>query len=127
MEWQRRGQLERIADPRILGEVNENSLRKFAETAERCLADYGQERPSMADVLWNLEYCLQLQETHVRRDAFEDSGAVGAQFPEDVVVPRWVPSATSFMTTADPDDSAVTGVGAVDSKVFSQLSGGEGR
>jgi hypothetical protein len=33
--WQRRGQLERIADPRILGEVNENSLRKFAETAER--------------------------------------------------------------------------------------------
>lgn len=127
VEWQRRGQLERIADPRILGEVNENSLRKFAETAERCLADYGQERPSMADVLWNLEYCLQLQETHVRRDAFEDSGAVGAQFPEDVVVPRWVPSSTSFMTTADPDDSAVTGVGAVDSKVFSQLSGGEGR
>jgi serine/threonine protein kinase len=125
--WQRRGQLDRIADPRILGEVNENSLRKFAETAERCLADYGQERPSMADVLWNLEYCLQLQETHVRRDAFEDSGAVGAQFPEDVVVPRWVPSSTSFMTTGDPDDTAVTDVGVVNSKVFSQLSSGEGR
>ncbi|CAN6321674.1 unnamed protein product [Urochloa humidicola] len=132
-EWaaasQRRGQLDRIADPRIAGQVNENSLRKFAETAERCLADYGQDRPSMGDVLWNLEYCLQLQETHVRRDAFEDSGAVGAQFPEDVVVPRWVPSSTSFLTTGDPDDTAVsiTDVNAANSKVFSQLSGGEGR
>ncbi|XP_066306588.1 probable receptor-like protein kinase At5g24010 [Miscanthus floridulus] len=125
--WQRRGQLDRIADPRILGEVNENSLRKFAETAERCLADYGLERPSMGDVLWNLEYCLQLQETHVRRDAFEDSGAVGAQFPEDVVVPRWVPLSTSFMTTDDPDDTVVTDVGVANSKVFSQLSSGEGR
>ncbi|CAN6302503.1 unnamed protein product [Urochloa humidicola] len=132
-EWavasQRRGQLDRIADPRIAGQVNENSLRKFAETAERCLADYGQDRPSMGDVLWNLEYCLQLQETHVRRDAFEDSGAVGAQFPEDVVVPRWVPSSTSFLTTGDPDDTAlsITDVNAANSKVFSQLSGGEGR
>ncbi|CAN6290852.1 unnamed protein product [Urochloa humidicola] len=130
-EWavasQRRGHLHRIADPRIAGQVNENSLRKFAETAERCLADYGQDRPSMGDVLWNLEYCLQLQETHVRRDAFEDSGAVGAQFPEDVVVPRWVPSSTSFLTTGDPDDTAVTDVNAANSKVFSQLSAGEGR
>lgn len=127
--WQRRGQLDKIADPRIAGQVNENSLRKFAETAERCLADYGQERPSMGDVLWNLEYCLQLQETHVRRDAFEDSGAAGAQFPEDVVVPRWVPSSTSFLTTGDPDETAVsvTDVGAANSKVFSQLSSGEGR
>jgi serine/threonine protein kinase len=134
-EWavtlQRRGQLDKIADPRIAGQVNDNSLRKFAETAERCLADYGQERPSMGDVLWNLEYCLQLQETHVRREAFEDSGAAGSQFPEDVVVPRWVPSstATSFLTTGDADDTAVsvTDVNAADSKVFSQLSSGEGR
>ncbi|WVZ55252.1 hypothetical protein U9M48_005937 [Paspalum notatum var. saurae] len=126
VKWQQRGQLDRIADPRIAaqGPVNENSLRKFAETAEKCLADYGQDRPSMGDVLWNLEYCLQLQETHVRRDAFDDSGAVGAQFPDDVVVPRWVPSSTSFLTT---DDSVVTDVGAANSKVFSQLSAGDGR
>jgi len=134
-EWavacHRRGQLAKAADPRIvLAQVNDNSLRKFAETAVRCLADYGQERPSMGDVLWNLEYCLQLQETHVRRDAFEDSGAVGAQFPDDVVVPRWVPSSsTSFLTTGDTDETAVsvTDVGGVNSKVFSQLSSGEGR
>jgi serine/threonine protein kinase len=131
-EWaltlRRRGQLDKIADPRIAGQVNENSLRKFAETAERCLADYGQERPSMGDVLWNLEYCLQLQETHVRRDAFEDSAAAGAQFPENVVVPRWVPSSTSFLTTGDSDKTAVSvnDVNAGHSKVFSQLSSGSG-
>ncbi|RLN40043.1 putative receptor-like protein kinase [Panicum miliaceum] len=71
----------------------------------------------------------RLQETHVRRDAFEDSGAAGAQFPDDVVVPRWVPSSTSFLTTGDPDETvvSVTDVGAANSKVFSQLSSGEGR
>jgi hypothetical protein len=79
-------------------------------------------------VLWNLEYCLQLQETHVRRDAFEDSAAAGAQFPENVVVPRWVPSSTSFLTTGDSDKTAVSvnDVNAGHSKVFSQLSSGSG-
>ncbi|CAL5053415.1 unnamed protein product [Urochloa decumbens] len=120
VEWalasRQRGQLDEIVDPRIIGQIDEHSLRKFAETAERCLADYGQERPSMVDVLWNLEYCLNLQETHWPRDAFEDSGA---QFPEDVVVPRRVPSPTS-----NPDD-----VGVANSKLFSQsqLCSGMGR
>ncbi|KAK3148525.1 hypothetical protein QOZ80_3BG0296150 [Eleusine coracana subsp. coracana] len=123
LRWQRQGQVHKIADPRIAGQVNENSLRKFAETAAKCLADYGSDRPSMGDVLWNLEYCLQLQETHVNRDAFEDSGAAATQFPEDVVVPRWMPSSTSFLNV--DDDSAVTDV--ANSKVFSQLSSADGR
>uniref|UniRef100_J3LJG0 Protein kinase domain-containing protein n=2 Tax=Oryza brachyantha TaxID=4533 RepID=J3LJG0_ORYBR len=128
-EWavslQQKGQLDKIADPRIAGQVNVNSLRKFAETAEKCLADYGLDRPSMGDVLWNLEYCLQLQETHVKRDAFEDSGAVATQFPADVVVPRWVPSSTTFLM--DDADESMTDTGVANSKAFSQLSAGDGR
>ncbi|KAF0911112.1 hypothetical protein E2562_005485 [Oryza meyeriana var. granulata] len=128
-EWavnlQQKGQLGKITDPRIAGQVNDNSLRKFAETAEKCLADYGLDRPSMGDVLWNLEYCLQLQETHVNRDAFEDSGAVATQFPADVVVPRWMPSSTSFLM--DDADESMTETGIANSKAFSQLSCGDGR
>uniref|UniRef100_M8BK11 Receptor-like protein kinase HERK 1 n=1 Tax=Aegilops tauschii TaxID=37682 RepID=M8BK11_AEGTA len=122
------GKLDKIADARIAGEVNDNSLRKFAETAERCLADYGADRPSMGDVLWNLEYCLQLQETHVNRDAFEDSGAVATQLPADVVVPRWVPSSTSLLMMDDADEAGLSMTELADSQVFSQLNArGEGR
>ena len=59
----------------------------------------------------------------MRREAFEDSGAATTQFPEDVVVPPWMQSSTSFLTV--DDETAVTGV--TNSKVFSQLSIGDGR
>ncbi|PKA61871.1 Receptor-like protein kinase HERK 1 [Apostasia shenzhenica] len=62
MKWQKRGELDQIIDARISGSIKPDSLRKFGETVEKCLADFGVERPSMGDVLWNLEYALQLQE-----------------------------------------------------------------
>nr|XP_029123905.1 receptor-like protein kinase HERK 1 isoform X1 [Elaeis guineensis] len=62
MKWQKRGELKQIVDTRIAGTVRSDSLRKFGETVEKCLADYGVERPTMGDVLWNLEYVLHLQE-----------------------------------------------------------------
>ncbi|KAL5218379.1 hypothetical protein ABZP36_019063 [Zizania latifolia] len=64
-EWATRrlkeGELDRIVDQRIAGTIRPDSLKKFADTAEKCLAEYGVERPTMGDVLWCLEYALQLQ------------------------------------------------------------------
>ncbi|EES17770.1 receptor-like protein kinase HERK 1 [Sorghum bicolor] len=62
IKWQKRGELDQIVDQRIAGTVRPEALRKFGETVEKCLAEYGVERPTMGDVLWNLEFVLQLQE-----------------------------------------------------------------
>ncbi|XP_052482480.1 probable receptor-like protein kinase At2g39360 [Gossypium raimondii] len=55
------GRLEDIVDPSVVGEIKKESLNKSWEITEKCLGKYGIYRPSMGDVLWNLESALQLQ------------------------------------------------------------------
>ncbi|KAK6237714.1 hypothetical protein QUC31_003183 [Theobroma cacao] len=67
------GELEKIIDPSVAGQINPNSLRKFSEMVEKCLKPNGVDRPTMLDICWDLEYTLQLQQTEVRREPHEDS------------------------------------------------------
>ncbi|XP_022741407.1 probable receptor-like protein kinase At5g24010 [Durio zibethinus] len=71
--WLKKGELEKIIDPSVAGQINPNSLRKFSEIVEKCLKPTGANRPRMLDICWDLEYTLQLQQTAVRREPHEDS------------------------------------------------------
>ncbi|KAL7153257.1 hypothetical protein ABFS83_04G154500 [Erythranthe nasuta] len=87
-EWakmqNKKGSIKKIVDPVIVGDINQDSLIKFVESAEKCLAEYGVDRPSMGDVLWNLEFALQLQGESTTAVASSSSG--GGEESKDAVV-----------------------------------------
>ncbi|CAH1420973.1 unnamed protein product [Lactuca virosa] len=64
-EWGRsnygNGTLHEIVDKRISDEIAPNSLMKFGEVANSCLRSKGSKRPNMEEVVWGLEFALQLQ------------------------------------------------------------------
>ncbi|KAL4356569.1 hypothetical protein HN51_027901 [Arachis hypogaea] len=118
LEYLEKGMLEHIVDPRIAGQIEPRSLKKFGETAEKCLAEYGVDRPTMGDVLWNLEYALQLQESRQQREL-----RAGISADESVNVTTTIaPGNSSSNRTVVRDYSDVSS-----SQVFSQLMTNEGR
>nr|POF11842.1 putative receptor-like protein kinase [Quercus suber] len=88
MQWKRKGLLDKIIDPLLVGSMNPESLKKFAEAAEKCLAEHGVDRPTMGDVLWNLEYTLQLQEAFSQgKDDQDDGNSIATVAASPVIVP----------------------------------------
>jgi hypothetical protein len=57
------GNLDQIVDCYLKGKINQYSLNKFVETCEKCLANRSIDRPSMVDVISDLECAFQLQES----------------------------------------------------------------
>ncbi|XAR51639.1 Non-specific serine/threonine protein kinase [Bertholletia excelsa] len=62
------GTLEQIIDPRLKSNIGPECLEKFGEIAMSCLHDEGIKRHLMSDVVWSLEFALQLQESEKDRN-----------------------------------------------------------
>lgn len=62
------GALGSIVDPSVKWSIAPECLKKFGEIAVSCLLDDGTMRPSMNDVVWMLEFALQLQESAEQRE-----------------------------------------------------------
>ncbi|XP_062106467.1 receptor-like protein kinase FERONIA [Humulus lupulus] len=74
-EWARccyqKGTLHQIIDPHLTGRIAPECLKKYGDIAVSCMLDNGTERPSMNDVVWGLEFAMQLQKNA------EDNDSVG--------------------------------------------------
>ncbi|KAL4644714.1 hypothetical protein ACB092_02G184400 [Castanea dentata] len=123
-EWamlcKNKGLLEDIIDPSLKDQIDPNSLRKFIETTEKCLQECGTDRPTMGDILWDLEYALQLQQTAMPREPHEDStvgGSAALAMPNVWRFPSISMSIERDDMPAIMDDGSYTR----GSEVFSQL------
>lgn len=117
--------LEDIIDPKLKGQIDPNSLRKFSDTIERCLQDDSADRPTMADVLWDLEYALQLQQGVQHRMPHEDSetNAYGAS---SIAIQRIPSTDSTILRDGNPDMSQDRSKHSA-TEFFSQLKADDGR
>ncbi|XP_047308654.1 receptor-like protein kinase FERONIA [Impatiens glandulifera] len=87
-EWalhcHKKGILDQLTDPYLKGKIAPECFKKIAETAVKCVSDQGIERPSMGDVLWNLEFALQLQESAEESGKGIDGG-IGIDIEDDLI------------------------------------------
>ncbi|XP_021910223.1 probable receptor-like protein kinase At2g39360 [Carica papaya] len=110
MKCQKTGRVTEIIDPCLVGEVKPESLNKYVEIAEKCLAECGIDRPTMGDVLWNMEYALQLQGTPAERSNHKEEEAV------------LLSHVSQFSSSISTTSSSVRDLaGASLSKVFAQM------
>ncbi|KAL0341623.1 UNVERIFIED_CONTAM: Pto-interacting protein 1 [Sesamum calycinum] len=58
-----KGKADQIVAPNLRSEISENSLKAFVGVAERCLHDEPKKRPTMAQVVLQLEFALEQQES----------------------------------------------------------------
>ncbi|GFZ13808.1 malectin/receptor-like protein kinase family protein [Actinidia rufa] len=125
LHCQRKGTLEDIVDPQLKGKISPECLKKFAELAEKCLADHGTDRPSMGDVLWNLEFALQMQENPERSSRKPTSGSVDYDQPEEIDHSSFLAMHRSTLSLGSEHDEKESEGGPDD--IFSQIVNPKGR
>ncbi|KAJ3695098.1 hypothetical protein LUZ60_000475 [Juncus effusus] len=91
-----KGNIEDIADPKLDGEYDVNSMWKVIELAMNCTEDQSFGRPAMAEVVTQLKESLRMEEgqkSGPRRPVFESpEGTTNTSIPLDITV-TFAPSA----------------------------------
>lgn len=118
---QKQGKFEDIIDPKLSSEINTDCLKKFSEIATKCIAESGAQRPSMGDVLWNLEFALQLHENPGEGEHVAEERASDAYAMRNVIAMLNIEEGTPSTTTIEIDDSTDSDV------TFSQIFVQKGR
>ncbi|XP_047958139.1 putative receptor-like protein kinase At5g39000 [Salvia hispanica] len=67
-----RGEVDQIVDSSLRDEISVSSLKAFVEIANKCLHDEPEKRPTMAQVVVQLEFALEQQESKQQSDHVAD-------------------------------------------------------
>ncbi|KAF2567000.1 hypothetical protein F2Q68_00027273 [Brassica cretica] len=123
MSCKSNGVVDKIVDQRLVGQIEPKILRKFMEVAEKCLKDNGDERPSMANVCWELEYIMRLQMMTILEDSVASISSCGGD--GSLVIPRLMVS-DSFSCNSIVQEDQVKKYGSTNSshsqtRVLSQV------
>ncbi|ESQ47124.1 hypothetical protein EUTSA_v10027636mg [Eutrema salsugineum] len=104
----KKGTVDEIIDEDLTADITPISLEKFCGIAVRCVEGRGTERPSMNDVVWGLEFALQLHESGEKINDVDSldmpRGEVGTTTDGEDLFSRTT-GHVSKSTTSDGDDS----------------------
>uniref|UniRef100_A0A5B7BWN9 Putative receptor-like protein kinase FERONIA n=1 Tax=Davidia involucrata TaxID=16924 RepID=A0A5B7BWN9_DAVIN len=103
----RKGTLDRILDPHLRGQIAPECLIKYGEIAVSCTNDHGIERPAMNDVVWGLEFALQLQDAIEKNTNRGDGVGTGDRMDECGEAQLLSPCGGA--TTTDDDEDVFSG------------------
>ncbi|PON39465.1 Tyrosine-protein kinase [Trema orientale] len=109
------GTLHKIIDQRLTGRIALECLKKYGEIAVNCMLDNGKERPSTNDVVWGLEFAMQLQQNA------EDNDRVGGAIMKLKDTTAKVISSSEQGSTTNESMKGMSGT------VFSEINDPKGR
>ncbi|GFS30505.1 malectin/receptor-like protein kinase family protein [Actinidia rufa] len=130
----RKGTIDQIVDPHLMGQIAPECLRKFGEIVDSCLRDEGIQRPTMSDVVWGLEFAIQLQDAAERNKISGGDwiGIVGCHTmlspaTDDDVFSGSKSSGTSTLESGRRSENSYAAEGVGSENVFSQIVDPKGR